>query len=666
VKRAQWITLLCFVLMGAIAGTMLIGGLRYQATGFWVGMLVALAQCAQLGIAWWGLRTSSQQQDYAQTEAPHDGPQAAGVGMIPAAGFRMSYAADIAPPAVVAEPGTTTAAMEISFQRVVALLNAGFTLLLALVGAWVVWSAFANVEAGKELPISGTPLDELSVVLAVGTAGLYVGLHYYARIRRQTEFFGEAARSVLSYNWLGMVLLGTALVMGWLKFNYVGELAGVVALTLLFLQGLELIVGAIRDYTVVEESDQEPIDLDVTPLFPMITSTWLAGLRMVLVHSVGLAGQGDDDGVIARLMPRVLVAGAVVALLLTCVHVVPSGEVAIRERLGYATEQEISEPLAAGLHFTLPWPIDTLVRIPVTRVREETLGRDFAQDKDRLNRIQDAFWTTRALAPEEEYATGDREPRTGGAAPQLLGVRARVLWQVRDPGAYYRHLTAREFVEAARPGAAAYVRPTAEAVVQRITRTALMRALAELTLQDLLGRERSEVVTALRTKLQERLDALDIGVQIDQVILRDVYPPIGFMPRELANGTELGPAHAFADVVIKREKMDEVINDARAEATGKLNRTTGDVASLMADAQTYATTRLNVAQGEAQRIVALSRAFARDPELARYRMSTPIMEQMLPDVNKLILGRGVTPPDVWQLEKDGSFIPGQPMAAPRP
>ena len=39
----------------------------------------------------------------------------------------------------------------------------------------------------------------------------------------------------------------------------------------------------------------------------MVTSNWIVGLRMLLAQSVGLAStRSDEPGVIARMMPRVL------------------------------------------------------------------------------------------------------------------------------------------------------------------------------------------------------------------------------------------------------------------------------------------------------------------------------------------------------------------------
>ena len=44
-----------------------------------------------------------------------------------------------------------------------------------------------------------------------------------------------------------------------------------------------------RNYSSIEELDQEAIDLQATPLTPMLTSVWLYGLRLLFAQSVGIS-----------------------------------------------------------------------------------------------------------------------------------------------------------------------------------------------------------------------------------------------------------------------------------------------------------------------------------------------------------------------------------------
>ncbi len=84
--------------------------------------------------------------------------------------------------------------------------------------------------------------------------------------------------------------------MAYLKVAYAGEVAAGIMAALLVLQGLELLVNAMRSYSGIEELDQDAVDLQALPLVPMLSSVWLNGLKILFAQSFGLAGQEGSAG----------------------------------------------------------------------------------------------------------------------------------------------------------------------------------------------------------------------------------------------------------------------------------------------------------------------------------------------------------------------------------
>ena len=101
---------------------------------------------------------------------------------------------------------------------------------------------------------------------------------------------------------------------------------------LLFLQGLELFVNALRSYSTPSTKwTQEAIDLQGASPHPDAPNpSGLNGLgKMLFAQSVGLAGTTSGRGVISRMMPRAIIAMIVIALFAGSVAVVRLGEVAV-------------------------------------------------------------------------------------------------------------------------------------------------------------------------------------------------------------------------------------------------------------------------------------------------------------------------------------------------
>src|SRR5262249_18711230 len=162
--------------------------------------------------------------------------------------------------------------------------------------------------------------------------------------------------------------------------------------------------------------DQEPIDLQALPLVPMLSSVWLSGLKLLFAQSVGLSRE-NSSSFIGRMMPRVLLSLVVLAILISCIRVVRPGAVAGLERLGQAQGYPDLKAMDAallhpGLHFTLPWPIDELVTIPVSRLQSTTVGSELHGTTGGPDgKVDFQFWRFRMGAVEEneeetEFITG--------------------------------------------------------------------------------------------------------------------------------------------------------------------------------------------------------------------------------------------------------------------
>lgn len=609
----------------------------------WAGSLAALGQMLAAGLVTWGLRLARQRQELEAL------PELA-TPRVGAAGFRMSYGDD-APAASVAQPHEVKT-LEIGFQRVLVALT-GFTLVgLALCIGWMVTRPFAAAEATRKFPVA--PVDPLLLVFVVGAVAVYVALWSVSRRGSRQVREGQAITGLLSLGLPGFIMLGVAALAGYAGVPYVSEIAAGVVALLLVVQGFELLVNSIRSYAGIEEFDQQAVDLHATPLAPMLTSLWIDGLRMLAGESLGMSRQ---RGVVARLMPRTLVALVILAILASMIRVVNPGEVAILERLGHVRgcpdPAEITKTaLHPGIHLTLPWPIDRLTYIPHGRVRFVSVGNDVEIEPG----VDFHFWASGKKDEDifSRFVTGDHD-NAGKPAQQLLETYAVVTWSVRNPGQFYMTLSHSEFASRGS------VRPIYEAMVEELAARAITRAFAECNASDIMAYGRKALEERCLAMLQKELDALRSGIEIRQLNIKDVHPPVGNPVQFGPEGQSVaGPAEAYEAVVQKLEEKETKIIAARTGAYAMKQQALGQAVQEVQGAEAQAWAKRGDAEDKAQRLGKTIRAFAEFPDAARRRVYYDLLNEILPAVPKVIVGPDVGPVDLWPAGRDGN------LTGPRP
>lgn len=664
-KRAQLLATVALVGLLIIAVILLVASLIYGGVANWAGFMLAAGQAALAGLALWGLTLSRQQAELRDFDAPASAaPEARS--------FRLS-SGDESDAASTASKTNEVRTLETGLQRVLTAL-AGIAM-LALAGTCVllIYNNYADAAAApdKPFPIGRAPFDALAILISIVAAVGYVILWANTRPRASDETYTEAVNSHATLGAPGMLAVGAAGVLAFFGVTHAQEFAAGVVAALLALQGLELIINALRSYSSIEEFDQEPVDLQALPLVPMLGSVWLSSLKQLFAQSLGLAGEGEK-GVIGRMMPRALLASVVLAIVLSCFRVVPVGEVAVLERLGHAVSDEQGNMLIhhPGLHITLPWPIDSFVNIPHERLNFVSVGAELENPAD-FKGLDFTFWTFRHT---KEHSEEDAEfvtaptPNVGAngeaGTPQLLETYVGVWWRVKDPHKFYNALSHSEFYEHA--GEETKTLPIYEAIIQQAAKAAVTRTYARSTLDDIMTIRRSVVERRCHAYLQKFLDSLGdsgSGIEIVNLTIKDVHPPYGEGqvpdPRE-PDGVRRGPAHAYENVVTMRQGKELAINQARAQALREIAMANSDAQRDLSEAEAFKASQIADAQGQAARLQTMVRGWADMPaserqflsELARRNYVQDQTRDLLPNTTKVILGPGVTPPDIWQINGD--------------
>jgi len=280
-------------------------------------------------------------------------------------------------------------------------------------------------------------------------------------------------------------------------------------------------------------------------------------------------------------------AAAGVALLLwlaTGFYQIEDGERGVVQRLGAFRELR---PSGAGWH--LPWPIETVTAV--------NLGKLNSAD------VQARMLTRDAM---------------------LVNVMATIQYQYTD---------ARAALFAARDP---------DALVRELGESVTRDMVGAHSIQQLMGSaDRAPLTDAVRSALQQPLDALGMGVRIVAVSLTDVQVPQAV----LAAQRELVQAG------VERER---VAAEAQGYAAEVVPAAQGQAQHQRLDAEAYKLQVVGTAEGDAARFDPLVAAYARSPQVMRDRLYIETVETILARSRKLIIdGKGGGNTLVLPLDKLG-------------
>ncbi|PYG90176.1 regulator of protease activity HflC (stomatin/prohibitin superfamily) [Ruminiclostridium sufflavum DSM 19573] len=212
-----------------------------------------------------------------------------------------------------------------------------------------------------------------------------------------------------------------------------------------------------------------------------------------------------------------------------------------------------TQPLLPGIHLKLPWPVQTVKTYPVYKVKSFTVGYETSKRGDYL-------WTANHNGEEYKLLLG------GGK--ELVSINMQVYFKIGNLYDYILQYDAPE------------ERLKAEAY--RI----LLNETVVTDLDKLLSLNRSSFSEMVKQKLQETSKKQRIGIDVTNVALISIHPPIEIAEQyqeivsaDIQKQTIVTNAEAYAGSAIpKAEKAkEEMVKTSRVESLMRKSQATGDV-----------------------------------------------------------------------------------------
>jgi len=287
-----------------------------------------------------------------------------------------------------------------------------------------------------------------------------------------------------------------------------------------------------------------------------------------------------------KVVPRVIGLLAALVLVSTTWFTIDPEESGLVLRFGRFVRQ-----VPSGLHMKLPYPIETIEKVPVERQLKEEFG--FRTEEVGIR----STYSSEDLTSESLMLTGDLN---------VAVVEWTAQFRVRDPYMYLFKVR--------------NVRKT----FRDMNETVMREVIGDRSVNEVLTVGRQEIAAQVELRLQELCDQYETGIKVEQIVLQDVNPPDAVKP-------------SFNEVNQAQQEREKLINEARAGYNQIIPRAKGQALQTLEQAQGFATDRVNRARGDAELFTQVHAAYQRAPEVTRRRMYLETMGRIYPKVKKKIV-----------------------------
>jgi len=266
------------------------------------------------------------------------------------------------------------------------------------------------------------------------------------------------------------------------------------------------------------------------------------------------------------------------------IYIVSPNQVGVVKRFG-----QMVRIVTPGPHYHLPYPIETVLKPEVTKVRRLEVG-----------------FRTISVGPPAKYRGVPEEALMLTGDENIVSVEFIVQYKIKDPVDYLFNV--KDIPKT--------VKDAAEAAMREI--------VGKTSIDEVLTTGKFRIQQETKNLLQSVLDKYQAGIDVVAVQLQDVHPPQAVIK-------------AFKDVASAKEDKSRFINEAEAYRNDLLPKAQGEAAEIINQAMAYKETKIKMAQGEMERFLSRLKAYKMAPRITRERMYLEAMEEILAKTQEIIV-----------------------------
>lgn len=303
-------------------------------------------------------------------------------------------------------------------------------------------------------------------------------------------------------------------------------------------------------------------------------------LKTIEVISGVDLSKSEMAGYIADHIEPVTIIALVIFWLLSSIVIIPPNMEAIFHRMGKIVGDQSYKP---GIHFKLPWPIERITLYEPGKVNTINIG--FKPDPTKKHLI----WS-KAHAAENFYALV-------GDGVEIISIDCQVFYKVKD---LYKFVTCVQ---------------NPEDYIEAMTYKLITNTTVSSNFDTIMSQNRDSLISDLRHKLQKVLDDTDIGVNVVDIVILAIHPP-------------LEVADVYEDVISAQIDKRMFVLKANAESIHKVHYAKATATTSENEAKSYAANAVANAIGEASAFESRIIGYNTDPELESFRLKLDSIQKM--------------------------------------
>ena len=255
---------------------------------------------------------------------------------------------------------------------------------------------------------------------------------------------------------------------------------------------------------------------------------------------------------------------------------------------------------APGLHYHLPYPIETVLTPNVSRENRIEIG--FVSEPVRRGRGA----PVRNIRAENIALTGDEN---------IVEVNFTVTWKVKNAGDFLFNVR------------------DPESTVRTAAESAMRDSIGVTPIMEIIADDRKGVQERAEKTLQSLLDKYKTGIAVTSVQLTKADAPAQVID-------------AFNDVQRAKADKERLSNEAEAYRNDILPRARGEASRIISEAEAYKARVVDAAKGDSDRFTAVLEEYLAAKEVVARRLYLETMEDVYGRVDKVIVDKktgGVVP-----------------------
>ncbi len=288
-------------------------------------------------------------------------------------------------------------------------------------------------------------------------------------------------------------------------------------------------------------------------------------------------------------VPKRMVFIGVIAFLalifvFTSFYTVDTNEVGVIQRFGAYIRT--TQP---GLHFKIPFGVETIKKVKVQNVYKEEFDFRTAQAGVRTQYVRASF-------------NGESLMLTGDLNSAL--VEWIVQYRIQDPVKFLFNVR------------------NVEETLRDVSESVMRQVVGDRSVDEVIVLGRQEIEDEAQQLTQSVLDEYDTGLKVVTIKLQDVNPPEPVQP-------------AFNEVNEARQEKERIINQALEAYNKVIPQAEGQAKQAISEAEGYALNRVNRAKGDAEKFLSVWREYNKAKDVTRRRLYLETMLEVLPNIENI-------------------------------